>query len=121
MTEKQFLRWQRAMGFCRKVFRCHQLSDRSFIVKGVQLPLCARCTGIVIGFCLIGPIASIITLGNMFVSVALILLMCLDGVLQLKNIILSTNLRRVITGLGCGYGLFSIVLHSILNFIALFK
>lgn len=121
MTDKQFLRWQRAMKFFRKVFRCHQLRDRSIIIKGVQLPLCARCTGIVMGFCLLGPIISIFTLGNMFISIALILGMCLDGFLQLKNIIQSTNFRRIITGLGCGYGLFSILLHSIVKFVTILK
>ena len=121
MTEKQFLRWQRTMKFCRRVFRCHQLRDRSIIIKGVQLPLCARCTGIVVGFCLIGPIVSVFTSGNMFISIALILWMSLDGFLQLKNVISSTNFRRIVTGLGCGYGLFSILLHSILKLILVLK
>ena len=119
MTEKQFLRWERAMHFCRKAFRCHQLSDRSFFFRGVQFPLCARCTGIVLGFFLLAPLVSIFTRGNMFVSLGLILLMCLDGLLQLWHVLPSTNLRRVLTGIGAGYGLFSILLHAILQTVSL--
>lgn len=29
---------------------CHQIPERSFIFGSVQLPLCARCTGIYVGF-----------------------------------------------------------------------
>lgn len=28
---------------------CHQMAERSFIQNGVQMPLCARCTGIYLG------------------------------------------------------------------------
>ncbi len=29
---------------------CHRIAERSFIIAGQQLPLCARCTGVYIGF-----------------------------------------------------------------------
>jgi uncharacterized membrane protein len=115
MTEKQYKRWEAAMEFCRKVFHCHQLSERSLFFKGVQLPLCARCTGLVIGFLILGPLISIFSFGNMFVSLALVLIMCADGFIQLKGILESTNIRRVLTGSGAGYGLFSILLHIIIK------
>ena len=28
---------------------CHQIPERSFTIKGYTLPICARCTGVVIG------------------------------------------------------------------------
>jgi uncharacterized membrane protein len=28
---------------------CHQLSERSFHVSGIQFPVCARCTGLYLG------------------------------------------------------------------------
>ena len=119
MTEQQYLKWQKAMKIFQKIFHCHQLAERSFSWKGIQFPLCARCTGILIGFVLIGPIVSIITLGNMFLSLLMILIMITDGIFQLKGYWKSTNPRRLITGLGFGYGCFSIVLHIIVKAIEL--
>ena len=29
---------------------CHQMPERSFFYKGKQFPVCARCTGVIIGF-----------------------------------------------------------------------
>ena len=29
---------------------CHRITERSFVIAGQQLPLCARCTGIYLGF-----------------------------------------------------------------------
>jgi uncharacterized membrane protein len=29
---------------------CHRITERSFVIAGLQLPLCARCTGIYLGF-----------------------------------------------------------------------
>ena len=120
MTERQFERWNKMMVIGRKVFKCHQLSERSFHIKGFQFPICARCTGLFFGFVLIGPIITVFTLGNMFLSLTMILLMCIDGFIQLKGILESTNIRRLITGLLAGYGLFSIIVHIIYNFILLF-
>ena len=107
------------MAICRKIFRCHQLSERSFFFRGVQFPLCARCTGIVIGFFLLAPVISVFTLGNAFVSIALIFIMCVDGFIQLKGILPSTNIRRVVTGIGAGYGCFSLLVHAISMLIVL--
>ena len=59
LTEKQYIRWQKAMNLGYKICRCHQLSERSFRYKGMQFPACARCTGILIGFNIVGPIVTI--------------------------------------------------------------
>ena len=29
---------------------CHQMPERSFFINGMQFPLCARCTGILVGY-----------------------------------------------------------------------
>lgn len=96
-----------------KVCRCHQLPERSFFIHGMQFPVCARCTGIIAGFFVIGPVISVFTGGNMYVSSALVLLMVLDGLLQMRKILPSTNVRRLLTGAGFGYGIFSMIVHIV--------
>lgn len=119
LTEKQYRRWQKLMKIGYKVFHCHQLPERSFFYHGMQFPICARCFGILLGFVLIGPIVTIFTFGNMYVSLSLIFLMCLDGFLQLFNILMSNNIRRLITGMGFGYAIFSIIVHIIVKIVLL--
>jgi uncharacterized membrane protein len=85
---------------------CHQMHERSFFWKGSQFPLCARCTGLLIGQ------AAALFLFLLFVRSDIRILLCLagisvlimgiDGLGQLKNIWLSTNPRRLVTGLLCG-------------------
>ncbi len=121
MTEKQYVTWCRVMDIFQRVFRCHQLAERSFHIKGVQLPLCARCTGLVIGFLLCGPLVTAFAPENMFVSMAFVVVMCLDGFLQLVGILPSTNIRRLITGLLAGYALFSFPVHVVERILFLCK
>jgi uncharacterized membrane protein len=86
---------------------CHQMNDRSFSFKGFQFPICARCTGL-----LLGQITGFI-LSFFFLKCDIRLLLCLavfstlflgvDGIGQLKKLWLSTNIRRLITGVLCGH------------------
>ena len=39
----------------------------------------------------------------------------MDGLLQLWKIMKSDNIRRLLTGIGFGYGIFSIILHIIIK------
>src|SRR3954470_13491308 len=38
-------------------FMCHQRPERSFFLRGHQLPVCARCTGLYAGAALAAPFA----------------------------------------------------------------
>lgn len=83
---------------------CHQRADRSFFVKGWQFPLCARCTGVVLGQICGFPAAVVL---NIPLSAAAI---CCEATLadwsvQQAGIKQSTNLRRLITGFAGGFGL----------------
>lgn len=85
---------------------CHQRADRSFSIKGYQFPVCARCTGVLIGYVLAIP--CYISQGTSIVlCVMLAGIMFVDWLLQYKKVLESTNVRRLITGICGGYGVLS--------------
>ena len=88
--------WIKAMEFGANVWGCHQIPERSFFICGYQMPICARCTGILIGelvmlFSIIPPI-------SILHSILLSIPMLIDGSVQKITHYRSTNVRRFITG-----------------------
>ena len=94
---------------------CHQLAARSFTAGGHQLPVCARDTGIYLGFVVSltliavldrrrrrsdAPPAWIIAIGAVF-----LLVMAWDGVTSYAGLRETTNLIRLVTGVGAGFAL----------------
>lgn len=94
---------------------CHQLPERSFFGGGVQVPVCARDTGIYVGFC-----AALVLLWllhrpkrpNGFPGTAgwiafglLVGSMALDGGTQYLGLRSSTNALRLITGILSGFAI----------------
>ena len=83
---------------------CHQMPERSFFWRGYQFPVCARCTGV-----FLGQIAGMLTYALYQMpwrrSSFFLFLMFLDWFLQRMKLLPSTNPRRLITGLLCGYTL----------------
>ena len=110
--------WIKAMDFGAKM-GCHQRADRSFYIKGYQLPICARCTGIVLS----SPIGYILYFGKkirLMCGIALCLPMIIDGGIQYLGIKESTNFRRFLTGLLGGIGLSTIRLNVYVKIINMF-
>lgn len=98
------------------IFGCHCREDRSFHYKGEKFPICARCTGELVGI-----VASIFSCFffrlSISVSLLIIIPMVIDGVIQMKTSYESNNRRRFITGFLFGYGLFMVfVITSIMAF-----
>lgn len=96
---------KKAYIFLMKVGRaagCHQMPERSFFYKGYQFPVCARCTGVIIGQILGAISFFLLVLPNRTVGF-LCFMMFLDWWLQRVGLLQSTNLRRLITGLLCGF------------------
>ncbi len=93
---------------------CHQLPQRSFFFDGYQSPLCARCTGMYLGF-LIGLAFLIVrrrthsarmpTTAMIAVLIGFIVLMGIDGINSTISVIPgapqlyhTTNIHRIVTG-----------------------
>lgn len=94
---------------------CHQLPERSFHFHNRQFPVCARCTGAFFGY-LLGAITFIFVTVPHWVSLIMCLVMLCDWLFQYFEIRSSTNLRRLITGALCGFGLMQMNL-SVIRFV----
>ena len=90
---------------------CHQLPERSIFIKGYQLPLCARCAGIVIGELVAIPAWNIYPI-EIVSALLLGLPLAIDGMVQYANLVPSTNFRRMVTGILAGWGLMAVYIHA---------
>ena len=93
------------------IFGCHCRPDRSFYWHGEQFPICARCTGELVGMVL-GIIACCFWRPAVWMALCLMVPMVADGLIQLKTRYESTNPRRFATGLLFGYGLMALFIIS---------
>lgn len=94
---------------------CHQRADRSFFYKDYQFPMCARCTGVMVGYLIAIPVYFIYTL-NISTYIVFCAVMFVDWYIQYLKIQESTNIRRLATGIIGGFGLMSLEL-IILEFV----
>ncbi len=87
---------------------CHQMDERSFHFGIRKYPLCARCTGIYVG--LFAGLATgwFYTLPWSF-ALLFVLMMSIDGLVQLKTNYESNNFKRIVTGLLFGLAVVSLV------------
>lgn len=85
-------------------FGCHGIPERCFSFKGKPMPFCARCIGASLGH--IGAFVLFVSglLPGIFVAITLILIMGVDWSLQKWFGIISTNPRRLVTGISGGLG-----------------
>ena len=82
---------------------CHQMPERSFFYKGYQFPVCARCTGLIIGY-LLGVLIYFLKVLNWKIAIILCIPLVLDGGSQYLNWRISNQVLRLITGILCGIG-----------------
>ncbi|MBO5476877.1 MAG: DUF2085 domain-containing protein [Clostridia bacterium] len=112
--------WIKLMNFGHRM-GCHQMEERSFSFRGYQFPVCARCTGVLIGE-LISIILIILNIKlNIICSFILLLIMGLDWFIQYVKILESNNIRRLLTGISGGIGLTFIYYYIFIILIELVK
>ncbi len=88
---------------------CHRMPERSFFWKGKQFPVCARCTGIHLGYFFFPVFLFGFLSLNLWITLLLIIPTYLDGTIQAFWNVKSNNHRRFITGLMAGIGTMSLV------------
>tara|TARA_B110000971_G_scaffold219980_1_gene262380 strand:+ start:111 stop:464 length:354 start_codon:yes stop_codon:yes gene_type:complete len=88
---------------------CHQLPHRSFFWNGMQFPICARCTGIHIGYLTMPIFLFNLCNPSIELSILMILPTYLDGLRQHFTKKESTNMIRVITGVISGTGTMALI------------
>ena len=103
--------WMASMRIGRKCSGCHQMPERSFFVGEYQFPLCARCTGIVIGH-VAAMAVSVFHSSAPWSLIGTIPLM-IDGMVQKYTSYESTNIRRLITGILYGFGMMSAFIRGV--------
>ena len=88
---------------------CHRKPERSFFFKGKQFPVCARCTGILLGY-LVFPLFLFNVLSLSLLNAVLLNIPAyIDGVTQGVGWRYSTNPLRFFTGLLSGVGQIGLV------------
>lgn len=92
---------------------CHQLPERSFNMGDYQFPICARCTGVLIGQ-LIMLLQILFIIPNLLYCIIGIFIMFIDWFLQYIKVIPSSNFRRLTTGIAAGYGIIGIYYYIII-------
>ena len=86
---------------------CHRIPERSFFLNGKQFPVCARCTGVLLGNITAYILFFIHTLSIEFYVVGCAV-MFVDWFVQYIELYPSNNIRRLITGVIGGYSLASL-------------
>jgi len=94
------------------LYGCHQIADRSFFIRGRQLPVCARCTGVLLGS-LLAYAFFVLWSPPLLICVFGLAVMFTDWLIQRLNIKESTNIRRLITGLLGGYSIASLFCYGV--------
>ena len=88
----------------KTLWNCHGIPERCFEINGKHMQICARCLGAFVGVYLSATLSLFNVTPPVIASVALIAVILIDWGLQNYFGILSTNRRRLVTGIMGGLG-----------------
>jgi uncharacterized membrane protein len=88
---------------------CHGIPERCLVIGGRRMAICARCFGSCIGHCVAFFIMLFYFLPPWYISILLIVPLAIDWSLQEFAGLISTNFRRLITGLFGGFGVGALI------------
>ena len=92
---------------------CHCRDERSFHFHGKKFPICARCTGELVGI-VFSLFSCFFFRLNIIICAVLLIPMIVDGFMQSLTAYESNNLKRFITGILFGYGLCMLFIISLI-------
>ena len=95
------------------IFGCHCREERSFHFKEEKFPICARCTGELVGM-IISAFSCFFFRIPLLWAIFIMIPMIVDGLVQMFTDYDSNNRRRFVTGFLFGFGLITLVaIHTI--------
>lgn len=112
--DKTTIIWEKSMALGKRLCGCHQIPERSFFIRGYQLPLCARCTGIAMGHATSLLLCVLHVILPLWVSLLMLIPLIVDGGVQLLFFVMSNNARRFVTGMLYGVGSIQIMASIVL-------
>lgn len=91
---------------------CHQMPERSFFYKEYQFPICARCTGLILGYFL-GILIYSLNVIDLKIAILLCIPLVIDGGSQYLKWRMSNQVLRLLTGVLCGIGIMLLEISGI--------
>ena len=91
---------------------CHRLPERSFHYHGKPLPVCARCTGIWLGY-ILGVVVLFFVNTSIWIALLLLVPAGIDVATQYVGWRMSNNYLRLVTGILVGIAEVAIVFYLI--------
>ena len=85
---------------------CHGMAERSLVLWGVPMPICARCVaiyaGLLAGLAAFAAVRWVTERAARMTAMAAVIPLAIDGLTQLSGLRESTNTLRIATGLAAG-------------------